>query len=178
MTEIWKDIPDFPGYEVSNMGRVKSIDRKVWSPANKSFSLIKGQIRILDLTGKKYAQIGLGIDGRQYKRLVHRLVAITFIDNPDNLPEVNHKDCNKLNNSVDNLEWVDRFGNARHAKENGKYSGFPKGESKSNAILTKEAVFHIREKKLRNIDYCKMYGIKPSTVSCLQNPTKYPGRWL
>jgi len=52
-----------------------------------------------------------------------------------------------------------------------------RGEEKSNSILTRENVEHIRRKELRNIEYCRLYSVKPSTVTCIQNPEKYPGRW-
>jgi hypothetical protein len=176
MEEIWKDIDGFYGYQVSTHGRVKTIDRLVWNPANQSKSLLKGMIRKLDLVGKIYPQIGLSIESKTHKRLVHRLVAQAFIPNPENLPEVNHKDKNPLNNRVDNLEWVSRLGNMQHRKDTGGYDNMPRGEQRPNAILTREAVIHIRQKVLRNIDYCRLYGVKPTTVSCLQSD-KYGRRW-
>lgn len=86
--EDWKQIDD-TRYYVSNKGRVKNVD--------------KGTLLVPFLC-KGYYYIHLG---RVRKERVHRLVAIAFIPNPNNLPEVNHKDENKLNNSVDNLEWCD-----------------------------------------------------------------------
>ena len=99
MNEIWKPIDGFDGYEISNLGRVKSykIDKE------------NGIIMKPYKTTKGYLQIDISLDGRKRKNrkhlAVHRLVALAFIPNPDNLPEVNHKDENKENNCVDNLEW-------------------------------------------------------------------------
>lgn len=177
MDEIWKDIEGFYGYQVSNTGRVRTIDRFVWNPANQSNSLLRGLIMTIDTKGKRYGQIGLCINGKYSKKLVHRLVAQAFIPNPENLPEVNHKDRNKLNNNSYNLEWVTRLGNAQHLKRTGGYDNMPRGEKKCNAILTRQAVAHIRQKVLRNIDYCNLYGVKPPTISCLQND-KYRKRWV
>lgn len=175
-TEEWRNIKEFPGYQVSSIGRVRSLDRHVWSPANKSMSFIRGKIRALDGCGKHYFQITLNKDGKVFKKLVHRLVAETFVINPLNLPEVNHDDLNKHNNCYTNLSWMSRLSNAQHAKANGSYSNFPKGEKRHNAILNEQSVRHIRQKVLRNVEYCRLYGVKPSTVSCLQS-NKYGTRW-
>ena len=105
--EIWKDIPGYEGlYEVSNKGRVRSFHY--------------GKERIMKLISNSvgYYKISL-FKGGLYKRMyVHRLVAQAFIPNPDELKEVNHKDENPGNNSVDNLEWCDhkynmKYGTAR-----------------------------------------------------------------
>lgn len=93
MREEWKIIDEAPNYEVSNLGRIKTIKT--------------GRIRKLTLTNAGYVQIGLFQNGKIIYRLVHRLVAKAFIPNPNNLNEVNHKDFNKQNNTVANLEWVD-----------------------------------------------------------------------
>lgn len=168
MEEIWKDVPDFSGYQVSNLGRVKTLTRKVWNPANGSYSLIKGGIMKEDCVGKVYAQINLRKNGKYKKFLLHRLVAWVFIPNPDNLPEVNHKNCNKRDNRSDNLEWATRLTNAQHANRNGRYGNMPRGERRVNHILTVDAVRHIREKSMRNSEYCKLYGVKPPTVTMIQ----------
>lgn len=100
MEEIWKDIVDYEGlYQVSNLGRVKSLVRK---------GVLKEKMLKPFIHQKGYLQIGLHKNGKYIKYLVHRLVAEAFIPNPNNLPEVNHKDENKQNNVVSNLEWCDR----------------------------------------------------------------------
>lgn len=175
MKERWKNIIGFEGYQISTHGRLKSLDRKVWNPANKSFSLIKGLIKKQDFKNKNYAQIALCNNGIYHKFLIHRLVALHFVPNIKNLPEVNHKDLNKQNNFYKNLEWTTRLENARHAKLNGSYANMPKGVNKANSILNENAVRHIRKRELRNIDYCRLYNVAPSTVSCLQKDlTRWP----
>ncbi len=116
MMEIWVPIKDFEDYEISSWGRVR----------NKS-----GSILLPYKNHKGYLKIGLYKDGKSHKKRIHRLVAETFIANPNYLPEVNHKDGNKENNSFTNLEWVTGEENRIHAKImqdwkdllEGKYNG-------------------------------------------------------
>jgi len=94
--EIWKDIEGYPNYQVSNMGRVKSLNY-----------LRTGKEKILKScnNNKGYIYVNLYKEGKQKHYLIHRLVAQAFIPNPDNLPEVNHKNENPTDNRVENLEW-------------------------------------------------------------------------
>lgn len=105
--EIWKDIPGYEGlYQVSNYGRVKSIDRNVNHPKGGTRK-IKGNIISQHLVGHGYYHIVLSKGGKVTGHLVHRLVAMAFVPNPDNLEQVNHRDENKINNHAENLEWCD-----------------------------------------------------------------------
>lgn len=95
--EILKPIEDFKDYYISNFGNV--------------FSSKKGKLKKLSpwLDSKgNYYQIGLCKNNKRFRFLVHRLVAQTFLDNPHNYPEVNHKDNNSRNNNINNLEWCTR----------------------------------------------------------------------
>ena len=103
MKEEWRDIIGYEGYyQVSNLGRVRGIDR-----IDSSGRLIKGKIKNIRHTHDGYCITSLSKNNIKKNYRVHRLVAQAFIPNPNNLPEVNHKDENKDNNAVDNLEWCD-----------------------------------------------------------------------
>jgi hypothetical protein len=105
--EHWIPLPNNRPYAVSTLGRVAHISN--------------GSIRLVSVTdnGKGYKLIGTGPRSDRKNYYVHRLVAQAFIPNPDGLPEVNHKDGNKSNNRVDNLEWVSLQQNRDHAVATG-----------------------------------------------------------
>ena len=106
--EYWKPVIGFEGlYEVSNFGRVKSLPRKN----------TKGRILKPRTTNCGYLQVDLCKCGKIYHKTVHRLVAEAFIDNPNNLPQVNHKDENKESNFV----WVNDDGSVDESKSNLEY---------------------------------------------------------
>ena len=107
--EVWKDIPGFENYQISNYGNVKSLN---YGRTGKT-KLLKPTI-----SGKGYLQVRLSKFGKPNALLVHRLVAIAFIPNPDNLPHINHKDENKLNNNPNNLEWCDNSYNNNYGTRN------------------------------------------------------------
>lgn len=106
MKEIWRAIENYDDYQVSNLGRVKSLK--------------KGNERILKpgVAGIGYLFVVLFKDGKRKEMLIHRLVANAFIQNQDNLPCVNHKDENKQNNLVTNLEWCDVKYNSNYGTRN------------------------------------------------------------
>ena len=115
MKEIWKDCKGYEGkYQVSNLGRVWSIGSQKYLKGSYGKD---GYIKV-NLTAK---------NGKVKTERIHRLVALAFLDNSNNYPQVNHKDENKQNNCVDNLEWCDAKYNANHGTRN-------KRVSKANSI--------------------------------------------
>lgn len=117
MNEEWKAIPEFKGYyEASNLGRIRSIERTVRS--GKGYKAIPSTILKPSIGEWGYEIVCLSVNGTRYTRRVNRLIAQTFIENPDNLPQVNHKDGIKTNNCVDNLEWCDASYNMKHCFDN------------------------------------------------------------
>lgn len=114
MKEVWKDIKDYEGlYQVSNLGRVKSLPRKRVTPTKGTYYSVE-KILKPGITDRGYQQVALCKDSKLKRCLIHRLVAQTFIPNSNNYPEVNHKDENKVNNVVENLEWCTSKYNANY----------------------------------------------------------------
>lgn len=109
-TEIWKDVFELP-YIISNFGVVKRNPNAPYYHKNKEY--VKPYIN-----NKGYLCINLYKDSKVYKYQIHRLLAIIFIPNPNNLKEVNHIDGNPLNNDLTNLEWVTHKQNIQHAWDN------------------------------------------------------------
>ena len=118
MTEEWKAVEGYEGiYEVSNLGRVRSVDhlaRHVSRTGTEFTVTYKGRIRkpYTDKDGRQ--RVMFKKDGKHVAMKVHRLVAEAFIPNPDNLPYINHKDENPSNNRADNLEWCTHEYNVRY----------------------------------------------------------------
>lgn len=109
MIERWKDIEGYEDlYQISNTGKVRSLDRYIKIGQNRRIK--KGQIIKVPIK-KGYYQVRLSKNGKRKSFNVHRLVAKAFIPNPNNLPQVNHKDENKLNNNMQNLEWCNALYN-------------------------------------------------------------------
>lgn len=112
MEEIWKPVKGFEGYyEVSNLGNVRSIDRIVLDTVRNCERLLKGKILTQRDNGSGYKIVMFCKEHKLYNKYVHRLVSEAFIPNPDNLPQINHKDEVKSNNCVDNLEWCTQLYN-------------------------------------------------------------------
>ena len=116
---MFKDIPGFEDYyQVNENGIVKGKDRLVWN--GKGYKLQTGNIIKQQTNKKGYKLVYLSKKHHKKTCLVHRLVALTFIPNPNNYEQVNHIDCNKSNNNVNNLEWCTNLYNQRHAIANGR----------------------------------------------------------
>lgn len=152
-------IVGFPEYFVSRRGDVYS-------------SLKRRVIRLR--SGVKpggYEFVGLRNPmGECSYKMVHRLVAEAFINNPENLPEVNHLDGNKRNNAVENLEWCNRSRNARHGFETGIH---PQGPDRPDAKLSAKQAREVRSAGGRYRDIGKQYGICAQTVCKIKNGRSY-----
>lgn len=108
--EVWKDIPNYEGiYQASNLGRIKSIN-----PCNRGKDIIMSDKPV---SPNDYKKVCFKRGGKQKTFLVHRLIAITFIPNPNSYPVVNHKNENKSDNRVENLEWCDYSYNASYGSK-------------------------------------------------------------
>lgn len=126
---IWKDIQGFEGlYQVSNDGKVRSLDRIINYKDGRA-RLEKGHKLKPHADKKGYTRVTLCKNNKCKPYLVHRLVAMAFIPNPNNWPQVNHKDENKTNNTVWNLEWCDRIYNCNYGTRNERISNGNKEEN-------------------------------------------------
>lgn len=159
MTEVIKEIKGFEGrYTISNKGIVRS--------------LLTGKIMKQGITRFGYARINLRYpNSRKFKSfLVHRLVAGNFLPNPNNYKEVNHIDCNRLNNNLDNLEWCDRSYNQKHSFKYGIHSN--KGNKNPNAKLDNNKILHIKElinEGKSHMSIAKIYNVSSSTIDMIAN---------
>lgn len=127
--EVWKDIEGYEGvYQVSTYGRVKSLDRYILKSDGVT-SFVKGRILVLAIDKDGYTRIGLCVSNIKKYVYIHRLVAQTFILNPNNLPKINHKDMSPnikegvpVNNYVENLEWCTNQYNNTYGNRLEKFS--------------------------------------------------------
>lgn len=149
MTEIWKDIKEFDGYQVSNLGRVKSFKRYK-----------EGRILSEIPHSLGYLRTRLSKDGGSYTLYTHRLVAEAFVENENNYKEVNHKDLIKKNNKADNLEWVTRSENLKHAVKNTEWVGGC-GKFKRKQVLY---IRNILSKTTKVIDIARKYKVCDITI--------------
>lgn len=176
--EIWKPVRtnQFENvYEVSSLGRVRSKDRQV-KYSTGGVHLHKGKILSVCLFDGRYPGVILHKDGAKLSILTHRLVATEFIPNPDNKPFINHKDGNKENNSVDNLEWCTQSENTLHAIDTGLFV-IPKGEKSHASKLDDDKVRKIRELyatgNYKQSQLCKMFNIGASQMCNVVNKKRY-----
>lgn len=122
--EIWKTYPDYPFLQASNLGRVRTKDRVSTDRRGRKYH-IKGRILKQWRNRGGYVFVRLRVNGKRFNLSVHRVVAICFLPNPDNLPEVNHIDDDPTNNRLDNLEWCTSSYNRQYVEEYGKALGRP-----------------------------------------------------
>lgn len=118
MEEIWKDVPGFEdSHQVSNLGRIRAKDRYI-KCKHGSVSLKKGKILKPVVCKNGYLEAQFTVNNVRKVFLLHRLVAMVFIDNPNNYPEVNHLDEDITNNKINNLEWCSSKYNANYGTRN------------------------------------------------------------
>lgn len=139
MQEVWKDIKGYEGiYQVSNFGNVKSLDRADCTGRN-----LKGKLFSTKAKKNNYITVRLLKNAKITTFSIHRLVALAFLPLVDGKNHVNHKDGNKQNNHVDNLEWCNMSENMKHAYKHG--------------------LAHVVNKKLSDTDLCIIKELKGNT---------------
>lgn len=174
MEEIWKDIINYEGkYEVSNLGRVRSLSYNG-----------TGEIKFLKQSTNKrgYKRVGLCKDGKTKHYYVHRLVAMTFIPNPNNYKEVNHKDEKPSNNDVKNLEWCDTKYNNNYGTRGKKISKSLKGKTFNEEYRKKLSEGHKGKNKGKDNPNAKpilMYDREGNFIrrfDCISDTNEYFGK--
>lgn len=182
--EIWKDINGYQGlYQVSNMGRVKSLERFFMGGTDYKQKVIVKERILKPGIGKTkkdaYPKVVLYKNSKGESVAVHLLVARHFLDNPENLPEVNHKTGVKHFNRAVDLEYVTKSDNAKHAFDTGlsdankaMVSNLQTGENNRMAKLSDFQVAQIRvflKRDFSGNEIAGMFGVKPSLISHIKS---------
>lgn len=160
--EEWRFIIGHEGqYQVSNKGRIRSIDRE-FIRSNGRVMKLKSKIMKLNITSEGYVGITLHLKGKNKSYRVHRLVAQAFISNKENKETVNHKDCNKQNNKVSNLEWNSVLENVRHARANNLYpSKVPNNRLEGEVLSPFRQLFYFKGLN----EFCELMNLHASNFS-------------
>lgn len=173
---IWLDCSEWLGYQVSNKGEVKSIDRVIIC-SNGQKQLHKGMLlKQHDRDGYLYARMRCAITKRSKMVSIHRLVAKAFLGEKDNCNVINHLDCNTKNNKPSNLEWCTQKQNIEYMDNLGRRRSF-NWETKphKNQKLTKKTVLDIVKlsKNLKVKEISKITGVERTTVGRIINGKSY-----
>lgn len=153
MQEIWKDIDGYEGYyQISNLGRVKSLSRKIYKSNGEFYRTKTEKIKVPKTTKDGYNAITLSVNCKNKTFSIHSLVANAFIVKPNSKDflEINHIDANRKNNNVDNLEWVTHKENVAHSVALGNYNGH-NGEKNGRCVPV--TVYTIDGKKVKSFKY-------------------------
>lgn len=162
--EIWKTIKGLEDYKVSNLGNVIGLEIKT----NFGCSYKTYPKRVIKpwLDKKGYYYIDISNKGKKVRFLLHRLVALHFIENTENKPQINHKDGNKSNNAVSNLEWCTAKENLKHARDTGLNN--ISGVNNYQTNLKKEDIYFIRNSKLKQKELAKIFNVEQTTISAIK----------
>lgn len=161
-TEEWRDIPEYEGYyQVSNLGRIKSLDRMVrhsMSRENAKLRLSPGQIMLPDLSHHGYYCVSLFKEGKRHVRELHTLIALAFLGKRPDAHHTHHINGNKIDNRLANLEY-------KSAHDHGSDHHY--GENCHKAILTRDQVAEVRKLLNEGVyqkDIAKQFGVSRSTI--------------
>lgn len=157
--EVWKTIQNYGGlYQVSNTGKVRDL---------------KNHIKPVYKNNKGYECLSLYYNGKTYHPTVHRLVAKAFIPNPNNYDQINHKDCNKENNSVENLEWCNQRYNYDEGMKTFQYS---KNDEHYFAKLKNSdipIIYELYKLGFTRATAAKIFNIRPSSLEAIEKGISY-----
>lgn len=159
--ETWRDLEGYEGmYQVSDQGRVKSLDRiiKIEKKGKKVEQRLMGKVLSPYDNRKGYLLIDLSKNGKRQREYIHRLVAKAFINNPNELPQVNHLNNVRNNNFVNNLEWTSAQGNVDHMVK----------QDRHHSKLRPDQILEIRkliDKGVKQKDIAIKYQVAPTIIS-------------
>lgn len=160
--EIWKSVKGFEGkYEVSNKGNVRSVERIIVNSLGVK-KIYKSHIMKPSLTKSGYFNFVLRENGKKFNYRLNRMVADAFIPNINNKPYVNHKNGNKTNNEVENLEWVTGSENTKHAYNNKLITHFRKLSKEDVEKIRKIYVFNSKEYSIPKLS--KMFNCSKTSI--------------
>lgn len=180
MNEIWKPVPEYEGfYEISNLGRVKALPKyriNRWGGKN----LMPERFLALSGGGKLgYVNVSFCVNGRISCQWLHRLVAQVFLEPVEGKTVINHKDGNKKNNSVSNLEYCTDAENNAHA---GKLNLKPIGTKHTNSKFSRDDLTKIREllntRKYTHKQIAKLFKVSRCTISYFAKGQTYKKEYL
>lgn len=160
--EVWKTIKDYDWYEVSNYGNVRSKDRFYIDSLGRKYNK-KGQdlkLKIQDNGDYKQVMVSFIYKGKMYRKIVARLVAKEFVPNPNNLPQVNHKDENSINNYFENLEWCTCKYNINYGETIKR-----RAKTRSRAIDIYDKNMNFIETLPSGVEVSKKYNISRGSIS-------------
>lgn len=170
MEEIWKDIYGYEGYyQVSSLGRIKSLKRIVYGVGHGYNRMKEETIKKFGIHNKGYYQVQLCKERCKRTFKVHRLVATAFCENKNNYEQVDHIDGNKLNNRVDNLEWVTNKENHNRKMKMGLNINLT-GEKHGMNKYSKETVIQLYKKYLdgmKQTEIAEIFNVNKSTVNAI-----------
>ncbi len=175
MTEIWKSIPGYPEYEASTKGRIRSIERIDTIGRHN-----KGTILRPSSKPSGYLMVNLRVDGRTVGVNVSRIIALTFIPNPENKPEVNHINSVRYDNEVENLRWFTKEENTAHRLETSPVSiakrareETTKTKQELNVILVESIRYDLMHTTMKFQDIAKKHGKANSEISRCNTGERY-----
>lgn len=172
--EVWKDIDGYEGfYQVSTAGNVRSVERYYWQMSSHGTPMKKhyeGKPIKPFNNGNGYLEVMLAKPGEKRKAVyIHRLVAEAFLENPNGLEQINHKDYNKQNNNLNNLEWITRIDNVHYSIHNMmKPKDNPKPTSTGERYITKKCGLYRLNIQRKNLMIDKLYKTLEEAVMARQ----------
>ena len=168
--EVWRDIVGYEGiYQVSNLGRVRSLDRLVRGA--RGMRRILGKVLSNRILPNGYNYVGLSKEHHSVHHYVHRLVAQAFIPNPDNISDVDHIDGDKTNNCVENLRWCTHKQNINYAIESGSFN--PSATTKAFLATERGKRHHEKLRKLRSRPVVRDDGVEYLSAAAAANAIGY-----